>query len=43
MGRTVAKPNLLLPKRGALLALADKQVGSKRILAEDFNCSKTTV
>ena len=43
MGRTAAKPNLLLPKRGALIALADTQVGSKRELAEAFDCSKDTV
>ena len=43
MGRTAAKPNLLLPKRGALLALADEQIGFKRNLAKDFDYSKTTV
>ena len=43
MGRTAAKPNIPEPKRGALLALADKQVGSKRKLAEAFDCSKDTV
>ena len=43
MGRTAAKPNLLLPIRGALLTWTDKWVGSKRKLAEDFNYSKTTV
>ena len=43
IGRTAAKPNLLLPKRGTLLALAEKQVGSKRELAEAFDYSKDTV